>query len=589
MKKTLHDLILKATKNLYANRYTEALQHFQIEQTKDSKHGDYACNIALVTAKHIGKPPRDIAQNIVNHLHEHADQTPWITNIEIAGPGFINFTLSLSARYDILKEISHKKEHFGHSTIGHQTKILLEFISSNPTGPLHVGHGRSAAIGSALASLLRTAGFHVDCEYYINDAGRQMDILAVSVWLRYLALNHPTAFPFPDNAYQGDYVNNIANAWYNQIQKRDVCHINTLFKDLPLDEKDSGDKEIYIDAMIEKARELIGNEAFNELSVFACDAIMKDMKNDLEAFGVHYESWFSEKSLFTSGALKQSIEYLKKSGHTEEKEGALWFKSTDFGDDKDRVVIRANGKSTYFASDIAYHWNKYQRGYTQLINILGADHHGYIARLQAVVQALGKDPKALETLMVQFAILYRGKEKIPMSTRAGSFVTLRQLREEVGNDATRFFYIQRKSDQHLDFDLELAKSKSNENPVYYIQYAYARICSIFKQLAEKKQPFNLEQGLKAVELLTTELELQLAKTLSAYPELIETAALAREPHQIAHYLRELANFFHSYYNACIFLTDDEHLRNARLCLIMAVKQVLKNGLTILGVSTPEYM
>lgn len=587
MKKTLHDLVSKSAKNLFG---MDELPAFQIENTKDPKHGDYACNIALVSAKKLGKAPREIAQTLVSHWLEHLSETPWITKIDIAGPGFINFTLSRAARYSVLNEILTKKEHFGESTIGNNHKILLEFISSNPTGPLHVGHGRSAAMGSALATLLRTAGFHIDCEYYINDAGRQMEILAVSVWLRYLSLNPSfPAFPFPDNAYKGDYVNNIAADWRKNIQEKAMCIKEELFKDLPLDEKDGGDKDIYIDAVIAKARELLGDELFGKLEEFSCDAIMKDMKDDLEAFGVRYQSWFSEKSLFHDGSLKQSIEDLKKSGHTEEREGALWFKSTDFDDDKDRVVIRANGKPTYFASDIAYHWNKYQRGYTQLINILGSDHHGYIARLKAVIQAFGKNPDALDVLMVQFAVLYRGKEKVPMSTRSGSFVTLRQLREEVGNDATRFFYIQRKSDQHLDFDLELAKSQSNENPVYYIQYAHARICSIFKQMIEKKQTFHQEEGLSTLDLLSSEQELQLAKTLSIYPELIEIAATAHEPHQITHYLRELANHFHTYYNSCVFLVDDAPLRNARLCLIMSIQQVLKNGLSILGVTAPEYM
>lgn len=594
MKKALYTLVKNAAEVLYA---ALELPEFQIDNTKDPKHGDYACNFALMAAKKIGKAPREIAENLVSQLKG----TSWIKNIEVAGPGFINFTLTLSARYEILKEILEKKEHFGESTIGGNQKILLEFISSNPTGPLHVGHGRSAAIGSALATLLRTAGFQVDCEYYINDAGRQMEILAVSVWLRYLELRNKILeeagnsnaksadFVFPDNAYQGDYVKDIAQGWFAEVNNRDFRDVTALQKDLPLDEKDGGDKEVYIDAVIARARELLGNDVFNALSNYACAAIMADMKNDLEAFGVTYESWFSEKSLYDNGAWEKSLADLKKSGYTEEKEGALWFNSTHFGDDKDRVVIRANGKPTYFAPDIAYHWNKYARGYEKLINIFGADHHGYIARLKAVIQALGKDPNALEILTVQFAILYRGAERVPMSTRAGSFITLRQLREEVGNDAARFFYIQRKSDQHMDFDLELAKSQSNENPVYYIQYAHARICSIFKQLNEKQWEFLPEKGLVGLDKLTLEQELQLAKTLPQYPEMIESAAITREPHQITHYLRELANHFHAYYNACTFLVEDEALRNARLCLIMSVKQVLKNGLTILGVSAPEQM
>lgn len=586
MKKALHDLVQKSAQHLYPN---QDLPSFQIENTKDAKHGDYACNLALVSAKTLSTSPRSIAENLVRFLSENLITTPWIEKMEIAGPGFINFKLSHTARYSIINDILTQKENFGKSNIGNHQKILLEFISSNPTGPLHVGHGRSAAFGSALATLLRTAGFDVDCEYYINDAGRQMEILAASVWLRYSELIDPSiTFPFPNNAYQGDYVNDIAKKL--QSTEANIVAIQAdFFTDLPPDEKDGGDKEVYIDAVITKAQNLLGKKIFDFIQVFATQAILEDMKADLAEFGVQYESWFSEKSLFENGALEKSIADLKKSGYTEEREGALWFNSTHFGDDKDRVVIRANGKPTYFASDIAYHWNKYIRGYEKLINIFGSDHDGYIARLKAVVQALGKNPDALEIQTVQFAILYRGKERVPMSTRAGSFITLRQLREEVGNDATRFFYIQRKSDQHMDFDLELAKSQSNENPVYYIQYAHARICSIFKQLAEKKLSFDQEKGLGALDKLCLEEERQLVKTLAMFSDLVETAAIAREPHQIAHFLRELANYFHTYYNACTFLVDDESLRNARLCLIMATKQVLKNGLAILGVTTPEHM
>jgi arginyl-tRNA synthetase len=421
-----------------------------------------------------------------------------------------------------------------------------------------------------------------------------MEILAVSVWLRYLALVYPQqVIIFPDNGYQGDYVIDMAQALLNQHKDR-FSHIDVgkLFDGLPADEKNGGDKEMYIDAIIARATDLIGLEAFQIIQAFATDDVMADIKEDLAEFRVYFESWFSEKKLFDDSSLEKGIEALKQSGFTEETEGALWFKATQFGDEKDRVLIRANGKPTYFASDVAYHWNKYSRGYEQLINVFGADHHGYIPRLKAVVEALGKDPSALEILLVQFAILYRGKERVSMSTRAGSFITLRQLREETGNDAARFFYIQRKSDQHLDFDLELAKSQSSDNPVYYVQYAHARICSIFKQMAEKQQVLDQEKGLKALtssNILTLSHELQLARTLGLYPAMIEASALSREPHQIAHYLRDLANHFHAYYNACTFLVEDEVLRNARLCLIMATQQVLRNGLALLGVTAPESM
>jgi arginyl-tRNA synthetase len=587
MKKALHLLVKQSIQQLYP---AQELPEFQIENTKDAKHGDYACNFALIAAKKLRKPPREIAQAVISSLPPMI----WLEKMEIAGPGFINFTVASTAHYQVVQDVLTQENNFGKSTIGNNQKVLLEFISSNPTGPLHVGHGRGAAFGSSLANLLRTAGFNVDCEYYINDAGRQMEILAVSLWLRYLALVYPQhSFIFPDNGYQGDYVADMAKI-LRQKENNRFTHIavEKIFSDLPLDEKDGGDKEIYIDAIIARACDLLGIELFQEIQAFATDAIMEDIKNDLAEFRVYFESWFSEKKLFDDGSLEKGIEALKQSGYTEEKEGALWFKATHFGDEKDRVLIRANGKPTYFASDVAYHWNKYSRGYEKLINVFGADHHGYITRLKAVVEALGKDPSALEVLLVQFAILYRGKERVSMSTRAGSFITLRQLREETGNDAARFFYIQRKSDQHLDFDLELAKSQSSDNPVYYVQYAHARICSIFKQLVEKKLSFDKEQGLQTLtssNVLSLDQELQLAKALSLYPDMIENSALSREPHQIAHYLRELANHFHTYYNACVFLVDDEILRNARLCLIMATQQVLKNGLALLGVNAPEFM
>lgn len=587
MKKTLHTLVQQSIQQLYPSL---TLPEFQIENTKDPRHGDYACNFGLVAAKVIGKPPREIAQTIISAF----PSTAWLEKIEIAGPGFINFKLSPTAHYQVVQDVLSQQENFGKSTIGNGQKILLEYISSNPTGPLHVGHGRGAAFGSSLANLLRTAGYIVDCEYYINDAGRQMEILAVSVWLRYLALVYPQhTFVFPDNGYQGDYVIDMAKTLLEKAQDR-FAHISiaNLFSDLPSDEKNGGDKEVFIDAIIAKGTSLLGEDLFKEIQVFATDAIMDDIKNDLADFRVYFESWFSEKKLFDDGSLEKGIEALKQSGYTEEKEGALWFKATHFGDEKDRVLIRANGKPTYFASDVAYHWNKYSRGYEKLINIFGADHHGYIPRLKAVVKALGKDPSALEILLVQFAILYRGKERVSMSTRSGSFITLRQLREETGNDAARFFYIQRKSDQHLDFDLELAKSQSSENPVYYVQYAHARICSVFKQMSEKKLTFDTAKGLNTLSssnVLSLEHELQLAKTLALYPDMIENSAVSREPHQIANYLRELANHFHTYYNACIFLVDNEILRNARLCLIMATQQVLKNGLALLGVTAPESM
>lgn len=556
----------------------------KVENARDPVHGDYASNLALILAKPCRQAPRKLAERLVQALP--ADAT--VEKIEIAGAGFINFFMRSSARSLIVAEILKKGMDFGRSNLGQNQKVIIEFVSANPTGPLHVGHGRSAAFGATLSNVLRAAGYDVTLEYYVNDAGRQMNILAVSVWLRYLELAGAPVV-FPANAYKGQYVYEIAQELWSQYDTDYVHPWDSITSGLPDDEPQGGDKEDYIDAMIERAIILLGKPGFAVFHQHALKTVLDDIKEDLLGFGVNFDSWFSEQSLFEDGSIQKGIQALKDGGHTFEKEGALWFRATDFGDEKDRVLVRANGQTTYFASDVAYHWNKYDRGYHRVIDIFGADHHGYVTRVRSAVTALGHDEKALDVLLVQFAILYRGGERVQMSTRSGSFVTLRELRHEVGNDAARFFYVARKPEQHMDFDLDLAKSESSDNPVYYIQYAHARICSVLRQLKERGLLWDKTTGLKHIDLLDQQHETALISLICRYPEVVEASASVCEPHQLAYYLRELANGLHSYYNAVQLLCEQEQLRSARLCLLEAVRQVLNNGLNLLGVSAPESM
>jgi len=479
-------------------------------------------------------------------------------------------------------------EAYGRSAIGDDKPVQVEFVSANPTGPLHVGHGRGAAYGAAVADLLTAVGFKVHREYYVNDAGRQMDILAVSVWLRYLDLCGEK-LAFPANGYKGDYVWDIAADLHRKHGDAYRHDAEIVLSNLPADEPEGGDKEQYIDALVNRAKELLGEVAYRQVFDAGLNSILDDIRRDLEGFGVVYEAWFSERSLTESGAVGRAIERLKEAGHLYEEGGAWWFRSSDFGDEKDRVVVRDNGQTTYFASDIAYHMQKLERGFERVIDVWGADHHGYVPRVKAALTALGDAANRLDVLLVQFAILYRGKEKVPMSTRSGQFVTLRELRAEVGDDAARFFYVMRRCEQHMDFDLELAKSQSNDNPVYYIQYAHARVCSVLRQMGEKGLEHDEKQGLANLSQLSEAHEQALLTRLARYPEVLEAAALNHEPHQLAHFLRDLANEFHTYYNAHQFLVDEAALRDARLCLIRAVRQVLANGLNLLGVSAPESM
>ncbi len=565
----------------------DAQPRIGVENTKDKANGDFATNLAMMLTKLIGKPPRVVAEEIIKRF----PQTDFIAKIAIAGPGFINFSVKDKAKFEILKAVINAGEQYGKSQDGRGKKVLIEFVSANPTGPLHVGHGRGAAYGASVANLLSVAGFDVAKEYYVNDAGRQMDILATSVWMRYLELCGQNIV-FPSNGYKGDYVFDIASDLIEEHSTKFSHPAEIVFSGIAKDfnaKDETGDKEAHIDDLIVKAKTLLGNSGYETVFSAALDVILADIKEDLSGFGVEFDEWFSERSLMDSGVIDVAIEKLQQANKIYKKDGALWFRSTDYGDEKDRVVVRDNGLKTYFASDIAYHLNKLERGFDTLIDIWGSDHHGYVPRVKASMEAMGVDSKALEVLLVQFAILYRGGEKLAMSTRSGQFVTLRELREEVGKDAARFFYVQRKSEQHMDFDLDLAKSKSNENPVYYIQYAHARICRVMTQTKEKGFSFDLASGLESLQKLTLEHEVDLALLLSKYPDIVSRAAKVYEPHQIAYYLKDLAQGLHSYYNATQFIVENDILRNARLTLILAVKQVLQNGLKIIGVSAPESM
>ena len=586
MKTQLAKLLTDAVATLQADGTlpTDISPNVMIERTRDRAHGDFASNLALTLAKPARSKPRDIAAKLIAAIEPGGQ----VQKIEIAGPGFINFFLGCQAWHAVIDDILEDSDRYGRSDYGKGQRIQVEFVSANPTGPLHVGHGRGAAYGAAVADLLEAIGYEVHREYYVNDAGRQMDILAVSVYLRYLDLCGETV-TFPANGYQGDYVWDIAATLHREHGETFRHPVADIFADVPPDEPAGGDKEAHIDGIIERTCTLLGQTQYRRVFDEGLNAILGNIRQDLKEFGVVYDEWFSERSLSDDKSVEAGIERLQQSGHVYEKNGALWFKATDFGDEKDRVLVRDNGQTTYFASDIAYHANKLERGYNRVIDVWGADHHGYVPRVKAALKALGDDPDKLDVLLVQFAILYRHGEKVQMSTRSGEFVTLRELRKEVGNDAARFFYVMRKCEQHMDFDLDLAKSQSNDNPVYYIQYAHARVRSVFRQLQEKQFNWDRAAGNEGVSILSESHELELMINLSRYPEILEAAAINHEPHQLTHYLRELANDFHTYYNAHTFLVEDAKVRNARLNLIEATRQVIANGLGLLGVSAPDTM
>jgi len=554
-----------------ALRFSAEELPLSIERPANPEHGDYASNIALQLSKRLRRNPRQIAEEIAKASAPALAATGLFEPLTVAGAGFLNIRVKPEAKLEVIRQVLEHGKDYGRVKTEKEESIQIEFVSANPTGPLHVGHGRGAAYGDSLAKLLEFAGARVTREFYVNDAGRQMDILALSVWLRYLQMRNMDV-PFPEEGYRGDYVRDIAArlADENLAGKADFSGV------LP-------DADAEIDRLIDLAKRTLG-DGWKRVHRFALDAMLADQREDLAAFRVSFDHWSSEQALHDKGLIDKALRLLQARGHLFEQGGALWFRSSAFGDVKDRVVRRENGQYTYFASDIAYHLDKFERGFDRVIDVWGADHHGYVPRVKGALEAFGLDPGKLEIALVQFAVLYRNGEKVAMGKRSGEFVTLRELREEVGNDAARFFYVLRKSDQHLDFDLDLAKSESSDNPVYYVQYAHARVCSVFAQIEGWDFPKNL-----SLEPLKSDRELLLAQRLAEFPELILTAARERSPHSLAFYLRELAAEFHSYYNDERILVDDETLRSARLALSAAVRQTLANGLSLLGVSAPEKM
>jgi arginyl-tRNA synthetase len=547
-----------------------------LERPRQAEHGDFACNVALQMAKPLKRNPRDVAQALVGAL----PTSGVLAKAEVAGAGFINLHLRAAAKRAVVAEILARGDAYGWGDFGRGRKVQVEFVSANPTGPLHVGHGRGAAYGASLANVLAAAGFAVTREYYVNDAGRQMDILALSTWLRYLEMQGVTV-PFPPNAYQGQYVREMGAAIAAAHGKRFVRAAEAVTAAAPPLEADA---EAHLDALIANAKRALGDE-YAYVHDYALGEQLEDCRNDLLEFGVTFDHWYSERSLYDTGVVERALTRLAEAGHLYEQDGAKWFRSTTFGDEKDRVVRRENGQYTYFASDIAYHLNKFERGFEMIVDVWGADHHGYIPRVKGALQGLGVNPDLVTVALVQFAVLYRGGKKMSMSTRAGDFVTLRELRQEVGNDAARFFYVLRKSDQHLDFDLDLAKSQSTDNPVYYVQYAHARICSVLEEWGGEVSDLT-QADLGALE---SEQELALMRHLMEFPQVIEDAASELAPHLAAFYLKDLAAGFHGYYNAVRFLVEDRRVARARLALVVAVRQVLRNGLRMLGVSAPERM
>ena len=561
-----------------------------LERPRDPSHGDFATNLAMQLAKALKKNPREIAGRLVAEL----PPSVLVAKAEVAGAGFINFVLDARAKTGIVAAVLAEGAGYGRAAVGRGQKIQVEFVSANPTGPLHVGHGRGAAYGASLSSLLAFAGWDVTREYYVNDAGRQMDILGLSTWLRYLE-QHGIAVPFPPNGYQGAYVRDMAQQMtlaHGAKYLRPAADVVAGTPGLPdagrADDEAKQQRELHLDALIANAKALLG-EDWPYVHNHALTEQLADCRDDLEEFGVHFDVWFSEKALYDTGLVARCVKLLEEKGHLYIQNGAKWFRSTAFGDEKDRVVQRENGLYTYFASDIAYHLNKFERGFDKVINIWGADHHGYIPRVSGAVKALDLDAEKLQVALVQFAVLYRNGQKASMSTRSGDFVTLRELRGEVGNDACRFFYALRKSDQHLDFDLDLAKSQTNENPVYYIQYAHARVCSVVNQWAAQSGEAVAALAGADLALLASPRELALAGKLAEFRDVIEQAARDLAPHLVAFYLKDLAAEFHAWYNAERMLVDDAALRDARVALAAAVRQVIRNGMAILGVSCPESM
>ncbi len=550
IKSVLSDAIIKTAKNAIAAGVVKdgTLPEVQLTVPPKKEFGDFASNFAMQSARALRCNPRVLARYIVENM-----DCPYVKKAEIAGPGFINFYLNPDWVYDMLARIVDAGENYGNLPKASDEKIQLEYVSANPTGPLHVGHGRGAAVGSALGNLLKAAGYDVEQEYYINDAGNQMNNLARSVNARYLELLGKEV-GFPEDGYHGHDIIDTAQRIINKY----------------------GDRFL----QMEEA------ERLEKFKTIAYQEKLAALKEDLERFNVRFDVWFSEKTLHEANKIKEACDRLLEKGYMYEQDGALWLKSTAFGDDKDRVVIRDNGVPTYFAADIAYHANKFGRGFDRVINLWGADHHGYIARMKAAMQCMGYQPEQLEILILQMVRLLRDGQEVKMSKRTGQSVTLNELIDEVGTDAARFFFVMRSIDSQLDFDLDLAKKKSNDNPVFYVQYAHARICSIMRQVAEAGITV---QGKGDYKLLTEPVEVDLIKKLGEYPEMLATAAKERAVQQVAHYVYDLAGLFHSAYNQCRILGVNEELQQARLAMVMAVGHVVRHALSILGVSAPEKM
>ena len=576
IKKTLSQIL----EDLYSQIEPEVKNlKISIQDNKEKEHGDLATNIAMVLAKPLKKNPKEIAEEIKQNFV--LDEK--IIKIEVAGPGFLNFFLSKDSHGEILEQIQKENKDFGKSG-SKQSKVLIEYVSSNPTGPLHVGHGRGAVFGSVLSSLLEEAGFEVDQEYYVNDFGRQMNILATSVWIRYCQL-FSSEIKMMQQGYQGDYLIPIAKKLKDEKSDSLFKIEESLIQKLNSEDQD----DEFTDQLVESLRVIL-KEEFQYIREFALSEILHLIKADLEQCGVHHNAWFSESSLYgndgsTDSKVDVSIEELKSRGFIYEEGGAIWFKSSSLGDDKDRVLRRGNGEYTYFASDVAYHLDKYDRGYDRVINVWGSDHHGYLPRVRAAMDACDRDINKLEVIFIQFANLVKGGKKVSMSTRSGDFITLNELMNEVTTEAARFFYINRKADQHLEFDLDLAKEQSKDNPLYYIQYAHARICSVLRKAENEFEDFDSVD----LALLGSEKEIEILKLLRQYPQLIERSAKAGEPHLLCYFLRDLSGVFHSYYNSEKFLIEDKELMTSRLFLLKGVKQVIANGLRVLGIKAPEEM
>lgn len=524
----------------------------EVELTKDPAHGDYATNLAMILASREKKSPRLLAGRLSEAI---ADTEGILDGVEIAGPGFMNFSIRTEAWVKELKAVHAQRECYGMMDFGKGKTVQVEFVSANPTGPLHIGHARGAVVGDITANLLAAAGYAVSREYYINDAGNQMHNLGRSLWYRYRE-QMGQSVEFPEGCYRGDYMKELAS----QLVAADG------------------------DAWLAKTEEAV-IPAFTE---YAAGAILEGIKQDLQAFGVTFDCYFSEQDLYRDDSVGRLLAELQEKGFVYREGEALWFKTTAFGDDKDRVVVRQNAEPTYFAADIAYHANKYQRGFDQVIDIWGADHHGYISRLYAGIQALGRSPEDLKIILVQLVSLLRDGKPVAMSTRAGEFVTLREVIDEVGRDAARYNFMMRRSDSHLDFDLELAKRQSNENPVFYVQYAHARICSI-QRMAQERGYLTPADEEAAIRCLKLPEEIDLIKAVTRFPELMEGAVKALEPHRLTYYLNDLAALLHSYYNRNKVLSEDQAMSEARLYLVESVRIVLTNALKLLGVSTPERM